>query len=51
MELYEAYTDYHGMMELTEELIRTAAEEGAGHDADYLPGRRTSTWTKPLRAA
>lgn len=25
LELYEAYTDYHGMMDLTEELIRTVA--------------------------
>ena len=25
LELYQAYTDYHGMMDLTEELIRTVA--------------------------
>lgn len=27
LELYEAYTDYHGMMDLTEQLIRTVAEK------------------------
>lgn len=26
VELYQAYTDYHGMMELTEELIRACAQ-------------------------
>ncbi len=26
LELYEAYTDYHGMMDLTESLIRTVAQ-------------------------
>lgn len=30
LELYEAYTDYHGMMDLTEELIRNAASEVLG---------------------
>ena len=30
LELYEAYTDYHGMMELTEELIRTVAQKVLG---------------------
>jgi len=30
LELYEAYTDYHGMMELTESLIRYAAMEVCG---------------------
>lgn len=27
IELYEAYTDYHGMMDLTEDLIRTVAKK------------------------
>ena len=27
MELYQAYTDYHGMMDITEDLIRNAANE------------------------
>lgn len=30
MELYQAYTDYHGMMDLTEELYRTVAMEVLG---------------------
>lgn len=30
LELYEAYTDYHGMMELTENLIRTVAKNVLG---------------------
>ncbi|GMQ57880.1 lysine--tRNA ligase [Vallitalea sediminicola] len=31
LELYEAYTDYHGMMDLTEELIRTVAKKVLGN--------------------
>ena len=30
MELYQAYTDYHGMMDLTEDLFRTLASEVCG---------------------
>jgi lysyl-tRNA synthetase class 2 len=30
LELYQAYTDYHGMMELAENLIRTAAQNVLG---------------------
>ncbi|MGI6072297.1 MAG: lysine--tRNA ligase [Lachnospiraceae bacterium] len=30
MELYQAYTDYHGMMELTEEMFRHVAQEVLG---------------------
>lgn len=30
LELYEAYTDYHGMMDLTEDLIRTVARKVLG---------------------
>jgi lysyl-tRNA synthetase class 2 len=30
LELYQAYTDYHGMMELTETLFRTVAEKVLG---------------------
>ena len=30
MELYQAYTDYHGMMDLTEDMFRTLAQEVCG---------------------
>ena len=30
MELYQAYTDYHGMMDLTENLYRHVAQEVLG---------------------
>ena len=30
MELYQAYTDYHGMMELTESMFRYLAETVCG---------------------
>ncbi len=30
IELYEAYTDYRGMMDIAEELVRTAAKEACG---------------------
>ena len=30
MELYQAYTDYHGMMDLTEKMYRTVAQEVLG---------------------
>ena len=30
MELYQAYTDYHGMMDLTEEMFRTVAQKVNG---------------------
>ena len=30
LELYQAYTDYHGMMDLTEDLIRTVARQVLG---------------------
>jgi len=32
MELYQAYTDYHGMMDLTENMYRTVAKEVLGTD-------------------
>ena len=32
LELYEAYTDYHGMMELTESLIKYVAKEAIGKE-------------------
>ena len=30
IELYQAYTDYHGMMDIAEELVRNAAQEACG---------------------
>ena len=36
MELYQAYTDYHGMMDLTENLYRYVAQEVLGTTQDYL---------------
>jgi lysyl-tRNA synthetase class 2 len=30
LEFYQAYTDYHGMMDLTEKLLATAAEDATG---------------------
>ena len=30
LELYQAYTDYNGMMDITEELIRTVAQKVLG---------------------
>lgn len=36
MELYQAYTDYHGMMDLTEDMFRYLAQEVLGRtDFDY----------------
>ena len=43
LEFYEAYQDYHYLMDLTEELFRDVRAEGAGHD-DGAPTRaRRST--------
>ena len=36
MELYQAYTDYHGMMDLTENLYRHVAQEVLGTTRDSL---------------
>ena len=47
LELYEAYTDYHGMMELTESLIRHAAKEVQG-TAVITYGEHTIDLEKPF---
>ena len=36
MELYQAYTDYEGMMELTESMFRYLAEKVCGSTKDLL---------------
>ena len=47
MELYQAYTDYHGMMELTENLYRYLAEEVCGTTC-ITYGDRTIDLGKPF---
>ena len=39
MELYQAYTDYHGMMDLTENLFRYLAESVCGSDVITYDGK------------
>ncbi len=39
LEFYEAYQDYHYLMDLTEALLREVAQKVAGHDDAHLPGR------------
>ena len=48
MELYQAYTDYHGMMELTESLFRHLAEKVCG-SAVIRYGEREIDMAKPFR--
>ena len=38
MELYQAYTDYHGMMDLTEDMYRYVAQEVLGTTTIYYNG-------------
>jgi uncharacterized protein (TIGR00730 family) len=40
LESYEAYADYHDVMELTEALVQRAAREAVGHARAHLPGPR-----------
>ena len=49
MEVYEAYTDYKGMMDLTEALISTVAEETLGTTKIVYQGQDidlTPSWTR-----
>ena len=47
MELYQAYTDYHGMMDLTENLYRHVANEVAGSEI-LTYGEHTMDLSKPF---
>ena len=44
MELYQAYTDYEGMMELTESMFRYLAEKVCGIDKDLIQRRGNRPW-------
>ena len=58
MELYQAYTDYHGMMDLTEKLFRYVAQEVNGsltltygeHTMDLSSRLSGSRWWMRLRS-
>ena len=47
MELYQAYTDYHGMMDLTERLCRYVAKEVTGSEI-LTYGEHTMDLSKPF---
>ena len=47
MELYQAYTDYHGMMDLTEKLFRHVAKEVTGSEI-ITYGEHTMDLSKPF---
>ena len=47
MELYQAYTDYHGMMDLTEKLYRYVAKEVTGSEIIHY-GEHTMDLSKPF---
>ena len=50
MELYQAYTDYHGMMDLTEAMYRHVAEEVNGSPV-ITYGEHTIDFSKPFERA
>lgn len=47
MELYQAYTDYYGMMELTEDMLRTLAQQVCGSDVITYGGAEID-FSKPF---
>ncbi len=51
LEFYEAYQDYHYLMDLTEELLRECAAKVLGTTVLDLPGRRRSTSRSPSTAS
>ncbi len=48
LEFYEAYQDYHYLMDLTEALLREVRAQGARHHHAHLPGRDRSTSAQPF---
>ena len=48
MELYQAYTDYHGMMDLTEDMFRHVAKEVCGTEVIPFCGNQIDL-SKPFR--
>ena len=50
MELYQAYTDYHGMMDLTEAMFRHVAEQVNG-SPEVVYGEHTIDFSKPFERA
>ena len=50
MELYQAYTDYHGMMDLTEELFRYVAKKMKNYyqNRNLTYGEHTLDLSKPF---
>jgi len=47
MELYQAYTDYHGMMELTEDMFRYLANAVCGNEK-FVYGEHEIDFSKPF---
>ncbi|MBR5943276.1 MAG: lysine--tRNA ligase [Clostridia bacterium] len=47
MELYQAYTDYHGMMDLTENMFRRLAREVCGSEK-FIYGENEIDFSKPF---
>ena len=47
MELYQAYTDYHGMMDLTENMFRRLANEVCGSEK-FVYGENEIDFSKPF---
>ncbi len=49
LEFYQAYTDYHGMMDLTQELLREAAIEATGSPVIEYQGQQLDFGNIPRR--